>query len=294
MAGRPIYIRGNDLRSNRERHFKLSLCEHLDYYVPGYILSVQPCDGVWKIWVRTDSAREHLLKVISTFKFNNRTIELHDENPLHVPQIPSEKLIIKDLPLDLPNEDILEFLEKQHPHIIVRSNVILARVPSRDNNLTHFYSGDRVIYVKQGFFPVLPKQAQINGIPCKIWHKNQEIVCKRCGSDRHRGIDSKKCDAYETNPNIEGFREDEHPCSNFYRCKEKIKVFDLMWPTSEHCYQWCKLKENGFDDLADKVRNAPSAKSAKEIANKVPFYKLQNWSNTRKIEVMRDSKIPSM
>ena len=37
------------------------------------------------------------------------------------------------------------------------------------------YNGDRVIYVKQGFFPVLPKYGQINGANCKIWHTNQEM-----------------------------------------------------------------------------------------------------------------------
>ena len=151
MAGGPICISNSDLRSNRERHFNLRLCEHLDYYVPGYIISVQPTNDVWKIWVKTDAARDHLLNKIVSIKFNNRTIELHDKNPLLSPPVPSEKIVFKDLPLDMPNEEILKFLETEHPHIIIRSNVILARVPSRDNNLTQFLSGDRVVYVKQGF-----------------------------------------------------------------------------------------------------------------------------------------------
>ena len=286
MAGAPIYIRSSDLRSNRERYFKLRLCEHLDYYVPGYIISVQQTNDVWKIWTKTDAARDHLLNKIVSIKFNNRTIELHDKNPLLSPPVPSEKIVFKDLPLDMPNEEILNFLEKEHPHILIRSNVIFARVPSRDNNLTQFLSGDRVVYVKQGFFPVLPKNAQINSEPCKIWHKNQEIICKRCGSDRHRGIDNDKCEAYDENPNIEGFRDDNHPCSNFYVCQSKITVFGKQWPTSEHPYQYRKLMENGYDELAEEIVNAPTARAAKAIANRVPAYNLPSWENSRKLDVM--------
>ena len=93
-----------------------------------------------------------------TIRFKSRKIELHENNPFTSPRTPSEKIIIKDLPPHIPSDDIIEFLEQKHPHILTRSGAILARIPSRTNTLTEYYSGDRVVYAKEWFFPVLPKK----------------------------------------------------------------------------------------------------------------------------------------
>ena len=286
VSGSPLYIRNSDLRSNGERFTKLDLCEIFDYHTPGYIVSVQPIGGIWKIWCKSDAAREYLLKKVITIKYNNRKIELYDTNPFHSPQTPSEKIILKDLPLDMSNDDILDFFEKNYPHIIVRSNVIMSRVPSRSNNLTHFYSGDRMIYARQGFLPALPKQVQIQGEPCKIWHKYQQMLCTRCGSAEHRDIDFVKCDSYEKKTNSDTFRDDTHPCSNFYQSATKLSVFDQEWTTAEHPYQWLKMKENGFDTLAAEIVTALTAREAKKIASKIPSYDLHNWNDEKKIAAM--------
>ena len=106
----------------------------------------------------------------TTLNFMNRT-------RIHQKKFPSEKIVICELPCDIENKDVIAYIEQNFPHVIIRSGVILTRIPSRENNLTQYYNGDRVIYAKQGFYPVLPIYSQINGINCKIWHTHQEMFC---------------------------------------------------------------------------------------------------------------------
>ena len=189
----------------------------------------------------------------------------------------NEKIIIKDLPPHIPSDDIIEFLEQKHPHILTRSGAILARIPSRTNTLTEYYSGDRVVYAKEGFFPVLPINGIIKGMPCKFWHANQNIICKICGSDDHRTVDTDKCKSYVSEPSSSVFISDTDPRSNFFVLENKLTVFDREWITSEHPYQWKKMIDNGLMGLADKVAVAPTPREAKAIANSVPNINLNNW-----------------
>ena len=220
-------------------------------------------------------------------KYNGRNIELHDQNPYTSEKIPSEKIVIRELPCDIENKDVIAYIEQNFPHVIIRSGVILTRIPSRENNLTQYYNGDRVIYAKQGFYPVLPKYGQINGINCKIWHTNQEMFCTRCETDEHRTIDSSKCEIFQDRPGSIVFKSDEDPKSNFYVCKEKINVYGREWSTVEHAYQWKKMMDHGHLDLAQEIIAATTARGAKNIANQVPSYKLTNWGKDLKISVMK-------
>ena len=130
--------------------------------------------------------------------------------------------MIRELPCDIENKDVIAYIEKTFPHVIIRSGVILTRIPSRKNNLTQYYNGDRVIYAKQGFYPVLPKYGQINGINCKIWHTHQEMFCTRCETDEYRTIDSAKCETFKDRPGSIVFKSDDDPKSNFMFSKKKL------------------------------------------------------------------------
>ena len=55
----------------------------------------------------------------------------------------------------------MNYIFENCPHVIIRSNIILTSIPSREHNLTQYYNGDSVIYVKQGFFSVLPNTAKL-------------------------------------------------------------------------------------------------------------------------------------
>ena len=285
IARMPLYIRHSDLRADGERRVDLSLCEILNQHVPNYIKGAQRTGGVWKIWTRSNAAREHLLNNIVTIKYKMRHIEIHDMNPFNSPQSPTEKITLRDLPMDMPSDEIIKFFEDNYPYIIIRSEAIRSRIPSRTNNLTTFYNGDRVVYVKEGFFPVLPREVIISGVPCKIWHPHQELYCKRCDDDSHRTIDTHKCPAFEHSPESTVFKFDDDPRSNYYPCD--LSVFDHDWKSVEQAYQWRKMADNGFPALADEILKATSGAAAKNISNRVPEYNLPNWSEDRKLEVMR-------
>ena len=74
LAKKPLYIRHSDLRSDGEIYLNIDLCDILNYYVPGYINGVQKRGGVWIIYVKNDTARDHLLNKIITIKYNGRQI----------------------------------------------------------------------------------------------------------------------------------------------------------------------------------------------------------------------------
>ena len=155
-----------------------------------------------------------------TLNFMNRT-------RIHQKKIPPEKIGIRELPCDIENKDVIAYIEQNFPHVIIRSGVILTRtrIPSRENHLTPYYKGDRVIYAKHGSYPVLPKYGQINGVNCKIRHTHQEMFCTRCETDEHRTIDSEKCESFQDRPGLVIFKSDADPKSNFYDCKEKINEY---------------------------------------------------------------------
>ena len=61
--------------------------------------------------------------------------------------VPNEKIVLKDIPVWVPDSDILQFLNKQNG-IIVKSGVITARFNYQNNKLTPLFTGDRFVFVK--------------------------------------------------------------------------------------------------------------------------------------------------
>ena len=131
-----VYIKHSDLRSDYDRFIGHNLCETLNNYVPGEVQVAQLVNRVWRISLRTNDARKYLLDKITAIKYKSRKIELFGHNPLLFPQKPSEKIIIRDLPIHIPNEVIMNFFEHNYPHVVTRSNVIMAQIPAPGNTLT--------------------------------------------------------------------------------------------------------------------------------------------------------------
>ena len=52
--------------------------------------------------------------------------------------------------------------------------------------------------------------------------------------------------------------------SNFYPCK--IEVFDMIFPSAEHAYQYTKAMMCGCKEIASKIYNAPTAWKAKQLS----------------------------
>ena len=72
----------------------------------------------------------------------------------------------------------------------------------------------------------------------------------------------------------------------FLRVK-KINVYDREWSAAEHAYQWKKMMDHGYVDLAEKIIAATTARGAKNMAKHVPAYKLTNWGKEIKMYVIK-------
>ena len=197
-----------------------------------------------------------------------KKIFLHASDPFLSQNIPSEKIIFRDVPFDCNNSHIMNYLRTQ-PQIRIRSDVITGKIRNANNELTEFLNGDRYVYVEAGFSPVLEQETTINGHTCRIWHSNQAMKCKRCSGDNHRTTDAVECPAYIDEPeDVIIFWESKHVFSNFYMCN--IKLFDLDFKSAEHCYQYCKLRYIGQDELAQEILLCDTPRQAKQIAMKIP------------------------
>ena len=110
VATKPVYIKHSDLRESNKQHVNLSLCDALNNLIPNHIVAAQHIGGVWLIWIKTEGAREFLMKKVITLKYNGWNIELHEQNPYTSEKIPSEKIVIRELPCDIENKDVIAYI----------------------------------------------------------------------------------------------------------------------------------------------------------------------------------------
>ena len=191
-----IYTKHSFLHASRNDRFvqyrlAMAICAITAH---GEVKMAQQLKGLWKIYVRTEDARRSLLK--SGVRFNNRNVPLFDYDPFSRRSTPSEKIVIRDLPMEVDDDVILQYFTENHPHVHVRSKIMAANILDPNNKPTAFLNGDRYVYVESGFDPVLPKEDMIDDVQCRIWHPSQELKCKRCFDHGHRAHEVQQCPAY--------------------------------------------------------------------------------------------------
>ena len=82
----------------------------------------------------------------------------------------------------------------------MKTDAIHGRIRDEKSNiLTQFLSGDRFVYVKGNFSPVLPSLANLNSSKCRIFHTSPKNACMRC---RHLTTDTERCEAYSNGLNV--------------------------------------------------------------------------------------------
>ena len=197
---------------------------------------------------------------------------------------PNEKIVFKDLPPWVSDQEILTYLRKQ-PGIIVKSGVISARFRDTQNKLTPFFSGDRFVFVKGNLTQALHTNTFIDFAKCRIWHKKQELACKRCRMIGHLSTDTELCKAFINDQNIITIRSSNCVFSNYYMCY--LKVFENEFSSSEQAYQWRFMTYIGLNELAKQVLEARTPDQAKEIASRVPRELHKNWHSI-KLNVMKE------
>ena len=137
-----------------------------------------------------------------------------------------KKIVLKDIPTWVPDLDVLQFLNKQNG-IIVKSRVITVRFRDQNNKLTPFFTGDRFVFVKGEMAQALHHSALIDYAKCQVWHKRQELACRRCMHIGHISTNLKACDAYLEDQSIITIRSPNCVMSNY--CMTNLKL-QSIWP----------------------------------------------------------------
>ena len=174
----------------------------------------------------------------------------------------------------------------------IRSSVISDRIRDHNNRFIDCLNGNRHVYAEAGFLPVLPGVATIGDYKCRIYHATQSITFNRCHEEGHRALDINTCPAYiPKDDSVQVFWKHLDPLSNFYVCK--VNIYDHVFSSSEHAYQYRKMIHIGNQKLADEVRHASNPRAAKRLAHRVPSDKLLNWHNI-KDQVMKEILIAKL
>ena len=279
----PLYVKHSELFVKRGTNIQLCLCQLCDQHVPGQVIGTQFYNGVWSIWLRSVEARLSLIKNVNNLHVNNRDVPLYNTYPV-AKNVPNEKILFRDIPIGVSDDDIMGFLHSQ-PGIIVKTGVIPARLRDHENKLTTFLSGDRFVYVRGNFSPALHPTAIMGGSKCRVLHKSQYDACLRCRNLDHKTQETHKCDAYSDDLDVITIKSPLSPLSNYFMCS--VRVFGHTFLSSEHAYQWRFLTYIDMPDLAHEVLNSSTAADAKAIASRVPNYLHRDWHKI-KICVMRE------
>ena len=279
----PMYIKNGDLPNQAGKNTRLDLCQIVNQHVPGQAYGAQLVHGVWSIWLNDPRARAYMIEKVKIIEVHGRKIDLHDIYPTSK-SVPNEKVIFKDIPLSVDDNEIIEYLNSQ-PGITVKSGVIAARIRDNNNKLTPFYSGDRFVYVNGLFSPALNNTGMIDNNKCRIWHKSQERACVRCRLIDHNSSDTSKCGAYTEKLNILTIRSNQNVLCNFYQ--HPMRMFNTDFRSAEHCYQWRFMMYIGMEGHAQEILDAPTPAEAKDIASRIPRYLHKDWHHI-KLTVMRE------
>ena len=132
-------------------------------------------------------------------------------------------------------------------------------------------------YVEAGFSPHLIQRLSfiIDGCKCRVWHLNQALKCKRCGKVGHRATYKDKCSAFIDEPDdVITFWGGGGGGPNMdlvtFTCLISICLILFDFKSSEHCYQYCKLRYIGQEELAQDVLQCDTPKKKMEIAMQIP------------------------
>ena len=163
----------------------------------------------------------------------------------------------------------------------------MIRAKGRDpqtKKLTPYLTGDIFFYAVGPIVPPLPKSLNISGTNCLVIHDTQTNFCERCKKVGHQTSDSIKCPLFEKK-NITCVKSPSNPLCNYYMHDMSYK--DMIFPSSEHCYQWKKATDLQHPGIATKVLNAKTPEEAKQVTREIDNFEMEVWSSSR-LEVMED------
>lgn len=267
MAGNhiePVYFKNRDIpgQSNKKTS-GFEVCKAAANVVENRsIEGAQLVRGVWKLYLKSQTSR---MKVLTHgLAIREVSVTIYDSNPYArtFDDTPAEKITLKDLPLSFDNVAIEQFL-KDHEGLSLKSNIRFGKEKDYDGNWTQYKNGDRYLYALAPVIPALPREAMIDGVPCRIFHNSQDDTCKSCKESGHKAGDE-NCPALDRSGSIQPFKTHENILSNYAPCK--LTYLGAEFASLEHLYQWLKANDLGMEALAEQIRHSKHAGAARAIA----------------------------
>lgn len=284
-TSKPLYLKNRDIyKGGEDRISSYEICKSaLEVVGERNIEGAQLIRGVWKLYTKTETSHIKLLQCGLTIR--GMSVNLYEDNPYtrKTDDDPVEKIIIKDLPLELDNAKIENAL-KEHEGLVLKSHIMFSKIRDQNGKWTNFKNGDRFVYVLAPIITALPKEGNISGHACRFIHNSQEENCKACQGSGHRTL-AEGCPAKADESDIAlAFRGYQHVLSNHYECK--VKVFDQEFESSEHAFLWKKWIECGHEDIAIRIKMARHAGAAKLIDTKQDSGKVTKEWLDKQIDIM--------
>ena len=279
----PLYILNSDLASLRGKYVPYALCSAAEAIVNDQISGSFLNNNVWSIYTKNHAARNDLLKH-GTLSIENQKIELFDEHPAVSHSVSTEKIVFRNVPPHICDEEVLDFLHTQ-PGVIIKSKVVSGRIRNQKHELSQYYSGEKIVYVKGNFTPALPNFTDFGDFRVRVWHATQNDACQRCRHLGHNHLETDNCDAFLQSDDVIAFKSPNYVLCNFYA--DKLFVYERHFTSVEQAYQWKKMQHIGHEAYSREIMLAKTPGRAKQIANRVPYQHLKTWHSIKR-DVMRE------
>ena len=278
----PVYIKHKDFRFVERRVTATLICSTIDHCLKANAtIGAQHKKQYWEVFASDHKSREILID--DGFTLFSTHVTVYPDDPID--RTPTEKLVIRDIPMQFPDEEILQFLIKAYPEHTFKSRVFKARDELSRYKYSKYYTGDRIVYVQAPFLRPFPYKGFVDNFECRFWHPSQHARCKRCKSTNHATENVVCCPAYADDLDIRAIRDPTDPLCNYFLCDMTYR--GVRFSSSEHAYQYEKCKQTGYAEAAAAIMKAPFPKMAKEIANKIPRCDLKEWKTFKDV-VMYD------
>ena len=282
----PIFLKNRDVyKENTNKLTSFEVCEAIANVVhERNVEGAQLIRGVWKIYMKTVTSRMELLQ--KGVVIRGIAVNLYEANPYtnQRDDSPVERILIKDLPLDLDNSVIEEYLKEQQG-LVLKSKINYCKVRDESGQLTNFKNGDRFVYALYPVMPAMPENSTIDGHPCRFFHDSQDKYCKACKQNGHKTL-SETCPAKNYKNNIHAFKSFQHVMSNHYPCN--LHIYGKDFRSSEAAYLWMKAQTLHCPEVAEMIRQAKHAGASKAISReKLDGKENEEWLN-KSVDVMTE------
>ena len=281
----PVFFKHKDyIQDEHERLNNFDVCIAASRIVGQQnIEGAQMIGGIWMIYTKNLHSRAQLVTK-GSIQINGRSVHLFDKNPsMNKMRDEYEKIVIKDLPLFIPNFEIEHYLRSKN--IELTSDVKYSMARNSNGDITEFKNGDRFAFAKAPILPLLPRINYIAEYKFKVFHDSQfKPNCRTCNVLGHTD-GSETCPCRNTGDPIIPFKSQDNVLSMFYGCE--VPVFNETFDSGEHAYQWKQAIEANMPNLAERIKHAPHAGKAKKLSKEIPQLFRQEWEK-QNIHVMKE------